>query len=610
MRVTRILRSTGMKYSDLVVDWLSELGYTHCFFVGGGNIMHLLDGVRSRMKCVPVVHEVAAGIAVEYFNESKLSGERAFAMVTAGPGLTNIVTAIAGAWLESRELLILGGQVKSTDLANGTVRQRGVQEIAGTEIVRPITAFSGRIERPVDRATFLDYVERGRTGRKGPVFLEFCLDAQGAPVEREELEKRSWRKPEPIQERLVETARASASKVAAMVREAKRPVFLLGAGVSRSTAAELRSDLENAGVALMTTWNGIDRVDAFASNYGGRPNLHGQRRANVLIQQADLVVAFGTRLGIQQTGFNWQQFATLAQVVQYDIDNAELQKGHPRVDVPLHADANTALREIIKIDLGDHREWLDFVTFVKEQLPLEEPSNVTAPGYVNPYRVAAQLSATTTADDVVIPCSSGGAYVTMMQSYPQKFGQIIINNKGLASMGYGLAAAIGAAMAYPERRTVLIEGDGGFSQNLQELATVEINALNLKIFIFSDEGYASIRGTQRNYFGGAYLGCDPKTGLGFPNWLKLFDAYSIPVMELGEEGLETPGFHERFDAPGPSAFVVPIDPAQTYHPKLPSRVTASGSMESAPLHLMAPDLPAETAKAVMPFLLADTLEHA
>jgi acetolactate synthase-1/2/3 large subunit len=599
-----------MKYSDLVVDWLSDLGYTHCFFVGGGNIMHLLDGVRSRMRCVPVVHEVAAGIAAEYFNEAKLSGERAFAMVTAGPGLTNIVTAIAGAWLESRELLVLGGQVKSTDLANGSVRQRGVQEIEGTEIVRPITAFSQRIERPVDRATFLDYVERGRTGRKGPVFLEFCLDAQGAPVERADLEKRVGAVPEPLADRLIDSARASATKIASMIRGASRPVFLLGAGVSRATAADLHAALEGAPVALMTTWNGIDRVDAFARNYAGRPNLHGQRRANVLIQQADLVVAFGSRLGMQQTGFNWQQFAPLAQIVQYDIDNAELQKGHPRVDVPLNADANTALREILNLDLGDHREWLDFVAFVKEQLPLQDPRNVTAPGYVNPYRVTAQLSAATTPDDVIIPCSSGGAYVTMMQSYPQKFGQIIINNKGLASMGYGLSAAIGASLAYPERRTVLIEGDGGFSQNLQELATVEINKLNLKIFIFSDEGYASIRGTQRNYFGGAYLGCDPKTGLGFPDWPKLFDAYSIPVMQLGEEGLETPGFSERFNAPGPSAFVVPIDPSQTYHPKLPSRVTASGSMESAPLHLMAPDLPAETAKAVMPYLEARTLEPA
>lgn len=598
-----------MKYSELVVDWLAELGYTHCFFVAGGNIMHLLDAVRSRMVCVPVVHEVAAGIAVEYFNEAQSGNARAFAMVTAGPGLTNIVTAIAGAWLESRELLILGGQVKSTDLSHGVVRQRGVQEIDGMAIVKPITALSQRIEKPVDRATFLNYVERGRTGRKGPVFLEFCLDAQGAPVKREDFEK-SWNGSGGLALRYTREAEASAEKVAEMVRNSERPIFLLGAGVDRQTAEELRAALERAGVALMTTWNGIDRVESSAANYAGRPNLHGQRRSNVLIQQADLVVAFGSRLGIQQTGFNWQQFAPLAKIVQYDIDAAELQKGHPRVDVPINGDANAALRAILARPLGDHREWLEFVALVKDRLPLRDPQSVTGAGYVNPYEFVLQLSAAASRDDVVIPCSSGGAYVTMMQAFEQKFGQIIINNKGLASMGYGLSAAIGASLAHRDRRTILIEGDGGFSQNLQELATVHINALPLKIFIFSDEGYASIRGTQRNYFGGAYLGCDPRTGLGFPSWTRLFEAYSIPVLELSERGVHTPGFEELFAAPGPAAFIVPIDPAQVYQPKLPSRVTASGSMESAPLHLMAPDLPAEIAREVMPYLEDRTLEPA
>ncbi len=170
------------KFAVVLMDWLVELGYTHCFFVAGGNIMHLLDGARTRMVCVPVAHEVAAGIAVEYFNESGGNG-RAFALVTAGPGLTNIITAVGGAWLESRELLVIGGQVKSTDLATGGIRQRGIQEIDGVAITRPITVESVRIEKPVSRAQFMKWVARGRQGRPGPVFLEVCLDAQGAPVD-------------------------------------------------------------------------------------------------------------------------------------------------------------------------------------------------------------------------------------------------------------------------------------------------------------------------------------------------------------------------------------------------------------------------------------------
>jgi acetolactate synthase-1/2/3 large subunit len=177
------------KYAEVVGDWLVEEGYTHCYFVAGGNIMHLLDGVRSRMTCVPVVHEVAAGIAVEYFNESGGAG-RAFAMVTAGPGLTNIVTAMSGAWLESRELLVLGGQVKSEDLMSDGLRQRGIQEIDGVSLAAPVCKVAQRIERPWDRDQFLAAVRAGRSDRPGPVFLEFCLDAQGAPVDPSSLRGR------------------------------------------------------------------------------------------------------------------------------------------------------------------------------------------------------------------------------------------------------------------------------------------------------------------------------------------------------------------------------------------------------------------------------------
>ena len=177
----------GVKYSDLVAEWLEAEGYTHCFFVAGGNIMHLLDGVRRRLTCVPFVHEVAAGIAAEYFNETA-GGAKAFVLVTAGPGLTNLVTALAGAFLESRELLVLGGQVKREDLASGGIRQRGIQEIDGVAIAGPVTLRSVRIERPIPRDELLGYVRAGTGRRPGPVFLELCLDAQGAHVDREELE--------------------------------------------------------------------------------------------------------------------------------------------------------------------------------------------------------------------------------------------------------------------------------------------------------------------------------------------------------------------------------------------------------------------------------------
>ncbi len=583
------------------MDWLVELGYNHCFFVAGGNIMHLLDGARSRMTCVPFVHEVACGIAAEYFNESGGEG-RAFALVTAGPGVTNIVTAMSGAYLESRELLVLGGQVKSTDLATGGIRQRGIQEIDGVAIARPVTVESIRIEQPVPRKELVAAIEAGRQGRPGPVFVELCLDAQGAPADRATLEAGFAPVPVGPSAAAVAEAERVAPEIAALTREAARPVWLIGGGVSRATATAVADRLAATGVAVMTTWNGMDRVDSRLPTYLGRPNTWGQRSANVLLAQADLIVALGTRLGLQQTGFNWQEFGRGGTVVQVDIDPAELRKGHPRVDVAVEADANALLERLVAETYPGWPEWLAFGREVRELLPLRDPPNVTAPGFVCPYQFFADLAALAEPDDVVIPCSSGGANSVAMQTFEVKAGQIAITDKGLASMGYGLAGAIGAAMAWPGRRTLLVEGDGGFIQNLQELATVAVNRLPIKIFLFSNEGYGSIRMTQKNYFGGAYLGCDTATGLGFPAWAPLFEAFGIPLLELDASGLASPAAQAALLTDGPHGFIVPIDTEQTYFPKITSRITATGSMESQPLHLMSPDLPDELAAKVCRYL--------
>jgi acetolactate synthase-1/2/3 large subunit len=593
-----------MKYSELMVEWLEDLGYTHCFFVAGGNSMHLLDGVRKRMTCVPVVHEVAAGIAVEYFNEAGGEG-RAFALVTAGPGLTNIVTALAGAYLESRECLVLGGQAKRTDLARGDLRQRGIQEVDGRSIAAPVCVTSERIERPIGRARFVDLVRSGTTGRPGPVFLEVCLDAQGAPVDRDELERETPAALTGARDDGLEDPGWAAERIASLMSEAQRPVWLLGGGVTRATAERLRPALRESGVPLMTTWNAMDRLDAREPLHFGRPNTWGQRSANVLLQQADLVVALGTRLGLQQTGFNWQAFGPRAKVVQIDLDEAELAKGHPVLEDAVRTDANALLDELVAREYPPYDDWIGFCGRVRAQLPTVEDVNTTAGGYLDPYRFTRDLAELCRSDDLIVPCSSGGAFTVTMQTFAQREGQTIISDKGLASMGYGLSGSIGAALAHPSRRTVLLEGDGGFAQNLQELATVQVNGLNLKIFVFANEGYASIRMTQRNYFGGQYLGCDVASGLGFPDWAALFAAFGVPVHELDGNFPHDERFQALFDASGPAAFVVPIDPEQTYFPKISSRVAADGSMESNPLHFMSPDLPEDVAAQVLHFLQAD-----
>jgi len=585
------------KYSDLLADWLVELGYTHCFFVAGGNIMHLLESCSHRLTCIPVVHEVAAGIATEYFNEVHL-GQKAFALVTAGPGLTNIVTALAGAFLESRELLVIGGQVKVADLSRGKVRQRGIQEIDGIAIATPITERSALLEAVVDRAAFAQLTRSGLNGRSAPVFLEIPLDIQGTKVDEVALAT-----PVPAFDPHFDAASdAALASILAKLSQAQRPVLLLGAGISRDTAEALRPQLSALGVPLMLTWNAMDRLPADHPLYFGRPNTWGQRYSNILLQQADLLIALGTRLSLQQTGFNWQQFLPAGEVIHVDCDSAELSKGHPTVALSVCADANAVLKHISSAPTSGYAEWVAFCNQVKQSLPLVEPVNNTGAGYLSPYVFAEHLSHLTTGDDIVIPCSSGSAFTVMMQTFAQKAGQRIVTNKGLASMGYGLSGSIGAAMAAKGRRTILVEGDGGFIQNLQELGTVAVNCLNLKIFLFDDNGYASIRMTQKNYFGGSYVGCDTATGLGIPKWEHLFAAYDIPVQRCAPGFHTDPKFLDAFQAPGPAAFLVHIDPEQTYFPKISSRVTASGSMESNPLHLMTPDLDEATAASVFRYL--------
>ena len=580
-------------YADLLTDLLVAEGYTHCFFVAGGNIMHLLDSCRTRFTCIPTVHEVAAGIATEYFNQAS-DNARAFALVTAGPGLTNIVTAIAGAWLEHRELLVIGGQVKSTDLMSPGMRQRGIQEIDGVSIVAPITKASVRIDHELNQHELLKTISEAKSGRPGPIFLEVCLDIQGRPIHHSDPVR-----PAPLSDLATSTpvivsgkGRDGLEPVTLLLNElqdAERPVLLLGAGVSRSTAREHRRSLEGLGFPIATTWHGADRYSE-ADNYIGRLDTWGQRAANLIVSQADLVIALGARLGLQETGFNHKEFVINGKVIQVDIDAAELGKGHPRLHAAILGDANQVITSLLQHDLPKRVAWLAYSRSITEQFPLNDRQNETAPGFVSPYVFYEQLAAAIGEDDVIVPSSSGGSNSVAIQALRNRKNHTVISNCGLASMGYGLAGAIGAAIAQPHRAVWLIEGDGGFCQNLQELATVAVNRLNIKIFIFANDGYGSIRTTQRNYFGGAYLGCDVNSGLGFPHWEGLATTFDLPFAKVATGIQGAPVWPDVMFGEGPALIVVPNDPEQTYWPKITSRITESGSMESAPLHDMSPPL--------------------
>ena len=590
------------KYSDLICDYLFDIGYTHCFFVGGGNIMHLIGSASEKFVMIPVVNEVAAGIAVEYFNASQ-NEKKAFALVTAGPGLTNIVTAIAGAYFESRELLVIGGQVKTDDLSRNQVRQRGIQEIDGVELVKSICKLSIRLDNVLEKNTFIKYCKISSEARMGPVFIEIPLDVQAKIVDSKTLEKSHEQEIKNFE--LAKISEEELHQVSSYLKNSRRPIILLGGGFQRfgDSIKIFDEKISRLNIPVMTTWNALDRIDSDHPLYFGRPDNWGQRYSNILLQQSDLLIAVGAKLSFQQTGFNWKSFIPNGKIIQIDCDENELNKGHPHVDFPLAVDANDFIEKMLLIDYFAPNEWLSFCLEVKNLLPLDDSNNKNKEQYLSPYKFVEKLSKISTNHDVIIPCSSGGASTVMMQAFLQKKGQIVINNKALASMGYGLSGAIGASIAYQQKRTILIEGDGGFSQNLQEIATAVANNLNLKIFIFENSGYASIRMTQKNYFGGKYVGCDTNTGLGFPNWLKLFDAYGVEAIEINNENfINDKSFLDGFNNDKCVAFIVRIDPEQTYFPKISSRIRVDGGMESNPLHLMSPDLPNELAKKVFKYI--------
>ncbi len=574
-----------LKYSDQLAHWLKQLGYTHCFFLSGGNIMHIQESFRTNFKCIPIIHEVAAGIATEYFNATS-DKTKAIALVTAGPGLTNIVTSVGGAFLESRELLVIGGQVKTTDLCLGEVRQRGIQEIDGVSIVKPITNKAVRLNKIVSFEKIKEMVQIPPDKRKGPVFLEIPLDIQGAPIKKI---NKITKIPKDKNLTSTKSIQSEMRKIIKLINTSKRPAILIGAGVKRSWALKFKNKIKELKIPLFVTWNASDRIGSNYSNYFGKPNTWGQRYSNIIIQQSDLLIALGTRLGLQQTGFNWKEFLKNGDIVHIDIDKKELHKKHPKTKYKIRQDANLIFEGILNSKIANKNDWLKYCKEIKQNFPLVE-ENHTGKGFISPYKFYENISKIASKNDVIISCSSGGAYTTFNQTFEQKIGQKIVNNKALASMGYGLSGAIGAAFANPKKRILHFEGDGGFTQNLQEYGTVAINKLNIKTFLFCDDGYASIRMTQKNYFGGAYMGCDISTKLGIPNWDLLFKSWGIKSIKLNKNFLTNKKFLKAFNSFGPNIFILPIDPLQTYFPKITSRITKEGSMESNPIHNMSPEI--------------------
>jgi len=588
------------KYACLVADWLKDLGYTHCFFLPGGGCMHLLDCFRTAFECIPIVHEVSAGIAAEHFNEGS-TGKKAFALVTTGPGLTNIVTAVAACFTEHRELLIIAGQVKSTDLAPKGVRQLGVQEINGKELFRSITISSHCLDKCVGESSFKEIVRSAEMPHPGPVLIEVCLDIQGALVDPTEFESNS--PDEAINALSVKWKEDILSpqldKAIEMLRSSSRPLLMIGGLVKRTTAWQMLERLEELGIPVVTTTSAIDRIPSDLSVYAGRPSTWGgQRSANLILAQSDLIFAFGAQLDLQQTGFNVSSYAPNAKIVQLFPSEAELSKPGPPNRIGINIDVNEAFGNVLtRLDVAKSKEWLEYVQSIRKQYPTLEPENKITSNGMTPFEFLHKLSLATDNNDVLALSSSGIAFTAALQMYELKRRQIASVSCAFASMGYGLATAIGLSFANREKRVLLVEGDGSFSQNLQELAIVSRNKLNIRIFIFDNGGYASIRATQKKFFNGEYVGCDESTGLGFPDWEILFKAYGIPCETIVRDDLEEEDIGQLLNRPeGPHGFIVKVDPDGRSWPLVRTVLSSDGKLSTAPLFDMAPRITEEERK--------------
>jgi len=588
------------KYSDTFMDWLIESGYSHCFYVAGGNVMHLLESASTRFKCVPFVHEVGACIAADYFNEVSEKANRAFVLVTAGPGTTNTITGVAGAWTESRELLVIGGQAKSNEMSRGQFRQIGFQEIDGVSLMKSITKASVSIHRQINKSDLFKLIDLSRSGRKGPVFLEICLDVSTQETSSE-LDSRI----EITVEDKISLRTSDMDKTLKLLKQSQRPIILIGGGVARSTDL---SQLLKSKIPIATTFNGADRINSDYEIYCGRPNWYGSRWSNLILQQSDLIIALGTRLGLQQTGYNWEAFAPLAKTVQIEIDKTELERGFPRLDFKINADANQfvkELQEILPFGLEDlFSDWKQFIKSIKVDLMGPEKINQSTAPYIEAMKFVSDIIDFSTGDEIIIPCSSGAAaYEGAMRVINLKGSQKMVTSHAMASMGYGLSGAIGAALANPDKKVISFEGDGGFAQNQQELGVAIINKLNLKFFLLDNQGYQSIKGNQKNSFNGHYVGCDYSTGLALPNWLDFAKSYGATVMEVNQDNAFSEEFRHLFNSLGFVIFIVKIDPNQTYWPRIMSTRDDSGKVISNPLHLMDPPLDHELSKKYLRYLI-------
>ena len=587
-----------IKVSDYIIDFLVKQGVKDCFMLVGGGAMHLNDSAGSHpgMNYVCCLHEQACAMAAESYARCKR--DLGVAIVTTGPGVTNTVTAIGAAWIESTPLFVISGQVKRADsLENTGVRSMGVQELEVIPIVESITKYAVKLKDPqMVRYELEKCVAIARQGRPGPVLLDVPLDVQASFVEEDSLVSYNDEYKKPV------IKAETLDEVVKLLETAKRPVFYGGGGVYMSNASDAFVQLaEKYNIPVMTTWNGIDIIWNEHPLYMGRPGGIGQRAANFIIQSCDLLVTFGTRLASLQTGFNYDDYARDAKMVMVDIDPAELDKAKLHPYLKVECDVKDFIEQMLKrnVNIQDHQSWIKACKDVVAQFPNINDEWRKADEPANSYLLVESLSKQMKAEDVYCGGRAGTCVDTIIHAFQVKKGQRVIATKGLSSMGYGLPAAIGAAVAYPGKKIVINNGDGGFVMNIQELAVVKHLNLPLKIFVLNNHGYATIVSTQTNVFKGHFVGCNSDSNLELGDIKAVAEAYGIKTYSINKNSEIEGVVAEALNYDGPVLCDVNVSIVQPIQPRQASFKNEKGQMQSRPLEDMRPFLVKEEIDAII-----------
>lgn len=600
-----------IRLADYVTNFLVEKGVTDVFSVVGGGAMHLNDalGHNEGLKVTYNHHEQACAIAAEAY--ARLENKIAAVCVTTGPGGTNALTGVVGGWLDSIPMFVLSGQVRYDTTARyalqytGTpLRAMGDQEYDIVKSVEHMTKYAVMIEDP---KTIRYHLERAWhlaiTGRPGPVWVDIPVNFQGCFIETDELEGYDPTQDDALLPPAVDDA--TIQTVLQKIKNAKRPVFHAGYGIRLSGGYDaFRAVAEKLNIPIVTYWNAVDLIEDEHPLYCGRAGNMGDRPGNWAIQNADLILAVGTRISIRQVGYNWQTWARAAEVIMVDIDQAEMKKPTLHVDMPVWADAKDFLQKLDRAadaKVFEGSQWIETCQRWKKEYPAVLPRQWEENGETaNVYAFIRHLSSQLP-ENSLTAVSNGACCVVGNQAYVIQKGSRMANNSAIASMGYGLPAAIGTCIGGGRRDTICLEGDGSIMMNLQELQTILTNKLPIKIFLINNNGYHSIRITQNNLFSNhCKVGIGEESGdLSFPEFRKIAEAFGYPYYSARSNAEMKKAVAEVLAAEGPVFCEIFTDTAQVWEPKSSTKRLADGTLVSPPLEDLAPFLPREELEKIM-----------